>query len=319
MGKIGRNDPCPCGSGKKYKKCCMDKDEQNFARPRASNQGRGHWWFEKVNEMSTADIIDKLASLGIHHDEKAFLKDVEECYSAEQIANKWFKIFRVVAAGRDLDFPLFAAWVLWERMAPEYLLSMEQMSDWVDKGYGYSVDNNPESACDVWLEVWEALKYRIKPEFKDLDFLEQQYSGSFFISNVCQDLEEELHNAGFKDKKYFEKRIDYCRDFCNYFPDEDELIIHNMKRAIAESYLCLKNISAAEHEFQEIIADYPDNPWSYIAFGDMYWFYQDIIGDFNKAKVLYEKALAVAKEKADISVIRDRLEDLDAEMKRVTV
>lgn len=22
--KIGRNDPCPCGSGKKYKKCCID-------------------------------------------------------------------------------------------------------------------------------------------------------------------------------------------------------------------------------------------------------------------------------------------------------
>ena len=21
--KIGKNDPCPCGSGKKYKKCCM--------------------------------------------------------------------------------------------------------------------------------------------------------------------------------------------------------------------------------------------------------------------------------------------------------
>ena len=23
--KIGRNDPCPCGSGKKYKHCCMNK------------------------------------------------------------------------------------------------------------------------------------------------------------------------------------------------------------------------------------------------------------------------------------------------------
>ena len=22
-GKVGRNDPCPCGSGKKYKKCCL--------------------------------------------------------------------------------------------------------------------------------------------------------------------------------------------------------------------------------------------------------------------------------------------------------
>jgi uncharacterized protein YecA (UPF0149 family) len=23
--KIGRNDPCPCGSGKKFKKCCLEK------------------------------------------------------------------------------------------------------------------------------------------------------------------------------------------------------------------------------------------------------------------------------------------------------
>jgi len=27
MSKIGRNDPCPCGSGKKYKKCCLEKDK----------------------------------------------------------------------------------------------------------------------------------------------------------------------------------------------------------------------------------------------------------------------------------------------------
>jgi len=25
--KVGRNDPCPCGSGKKYKNCCLDKDQ----------------------------------------------------------------------------------------------------------------------------------------------------------------------------------------------------------------------------------------------------------------------------------------------------
>lgn len=24
--KVGRNEPCPCGSGKKYKQCCMAKD-----------------------------------------------------------------------------------------------------------------------------------------------------------------------------------------------------------------------------------------------------------------------------------------------------
>jgi preprotein translocase subunit SecA len=23
--KVGRNDPCPCGSGRKYKQCCLNK------------------------------------------------------------------------------------------------------------------------------------------------------------------------------------------------------------------------------------------------------------------------------------------------------
>mgnify|MGYP002725586531 CR=1 FL=1 len=25
--KLGRNDPCHCGSGKKYKQCCLSSDE----------------------------------------------------------------------------------------------------------------------------------------------------------------------------------------------------------------------------------------------------------------------------------------------------
>lgn len=25
--KIGRNESCPCGSGKKYKKCCLNKSD----------------------------------------------------------------------------------------------------------------------------------------------------------------------------------------------------------------------------------------------------------------------------------------------------
>lgn len=31
INKIGRNDPCHCGSGKKYKKCCLAKDEKRKA------------------------------------------------------------------------------------------------------------------------------------------------------------------------------------------------------------------------------------------------------------------------------------------------
>ena len=41
--EIGRNDPCPCGSGKKYKKCCLNKPAET-ARPvevPASRNGSG--------------------------------------------------------------------------------------------------------------------------------------------------------------------------------------------------------------------------------------------------------------------------------------
>ncbi|EMS77447.1 SEC-C metal-binding domain-containing protein [Desulfotignum phosphitoxidans] len=29
MTKIGRNQPCPCGSGEKYKKCCLNKPKSD--------------------------------------------------------------------------------------------------------------------------------------------------------------------------------------------------------------------------------------------------------------------------------------------------
>ncbi len=33
--KLGRNDPCWCGSGKKYKRCHLEKDEKKRSRQRA--------------------------------------------------------------------------------------------------------------------------------------------------------------------------------------------------------------------------------------------------------------------------------------------
>ena len=35
MSKVGRNDPCPCGSGKKYKNCHQETDAQQGGRNKA--------------------------------------------------------------------------------------------------------------------------------------------------------------------------------------------------------------------------------------------------------------------------------------------
>lgn len=37
---IGRNDPCPCGSSKKYKKCCLITHEQTQANKLKAYQDR---------------------------------------------------------------------------------------------------------------------------------------------------------------------------------------------------------------------------------------------------------------------------------------
>ena len=45
--KVGRNDPCPCGSGKKFKACCMQQGRRRRpllkrpSRPRPPSGGRG--------------------------------------------------------------------------------------------------------------------------------------------------------------------------------------------------------------------------------------------------------------------------------------
>jgi tetratricopeptide (TPR) repeat protein len=36
MSKIGRNEPCPCGSGKKYKRCCLHQHEAAAAERAAA-------------------------------------------------------------------------------------------------------------------------------------------------------------------------------------------------------------------------------------------------------------------------------------------
>ena len=71
MSKIGRNDPCPCGSGKKYKKCCMGKggitDRQpNIARQSVGLPGITPVWISPSSssrESTLYDAFDEIVEL----------------------------------------------------------------------------------------------------------------------------------------------------------------------------------------------------------------------------------------------------------------
>jgi predicted Zn-dependent protease len=49
MSKIGRNDPCHCGSGLKYKKCCAQRDQALRSAEREANNTQLRATYEKLN------------------------------------------------------------------------------------------------------------------------------------------------------------------------------------------------------------------------------------------------------------------------------
>lgn len=48
--KVGRNDPCPCKSGEKYKNCCL-LNEQELAAKKREVEDRMELVKEKVNKL----------------------------------------------------------------------------------------------------------------------------------------------------------------------------------------------------------------------------------------------------------------------------
>ena len=66
--KIGRNDSCPCGSGKKYKKCCMDNTENIYQRTDTPNEENNNTsFFKKYNSIDLLKVFAGLSLLPETH------------------------------------------------------------------------------------------------------------------------------------------------------------------------------------------------------------------------------------------------------------
>ena len=59
--KTNRNDPCPCGSGKKYKKCCLNKKgpkiQSRLMNDTIDAYKKSSQWFQDILDERTDDEI----------------------------------------------------------------------------------------------------------------------------------------------------------------------------------------------------------------------------------------------------------------------
>jgi len=88
-GKVGRNDPCPCGSGRKYKKCCQAGfDEKDFH-------------YRRLRRVE-ADLIPELLAYGL------------ETLGPEAIEEAWREFHDYAAPGAyDQESPINSIFMPW--------------------------------------------------------------------------------------------------------------------------------------------------------------------------------------------------------------
>ena len=111
VARIGRNEPCPCGSGKKYKHCCHNKDQERLHR---SSDVAGHTHEEVAANpephLTLARIEKSMPSEILRLDPKKIPPDLMTAYFM-QLAGLGL-VDRIVEAFEQLDCPqeLKAGW-----------------------------------------------------------------------------------------------------------------------------------------------------------------------------------------------------------------
>jgi tetratricopeptide (TPR) repeat protein len=133
MPKIGRNDPCPCGTGKKYKHCCRDKDEAAERTALAA-----------ARAAAAADYQERQAQLE-HQDDLARASNA---------------VIERLHAGR-LDEA--------EQAARELLVRFPEVHDGYDRlGMVFEARGDHKAAADCYRRVIEFV--RAHPELYDQEF-----------------------------------------------------------------------------------------------------------------------------------------------------
>lgn len=84
MSKIGRNESCPCKSGLKYKKCCLNKLDNDFSLPGIGSavnnefKTNTHSFFNQFNRKELLATIALLKSLPENHGKNIRLEEIQK-------------------------------------------------------------------------------------------------------------------------------------------------------------------------------------------------------------------------------------------------
>jgi hypothetical protein len=189
------------------------------------------------------------------------------------------------------------------------------IDDWVTEGYGQDDSVEDQKSCDLWIQVWNAVRPRFTPQMTDFSSADSVFRVSQFFGNWIQDFVLALVGEADQDTRYAEIGVRVAREVLAQFVDESLLSRLNCQSDLGDLLVLANRREEGEAEHQAIILNYPHLSQGYVRLAHLILDNSNGHTDILRAIGLLEQALAYPVEDADQWDIRPQLAELQAQIK----
>lgn len=157
--KIGRNDPCPCGSGKKYKKCCgLNSSEGGFVQTPES-------WFPHTNRTGTLwdDYMELIPAIAMYG--KKIIDFEKDGQKLGKAVADFEKRFRPGEKGGIID-SIFLSWMYFDLRFGKSLETVAErlLADAMIKGLNEPGPTYIRELSESYLTFFEIIASTARPD-----------------------------------------------------------------------------------------------------------------------------------------------------------
>jgi hypothetical protein len=348
----GRNDNCPCGSGMKYKKCCLARDEERakagyptppenpspedmpaysllrllehptpeqerllMSTPLLRDVLAERTTIAQAAALSDTELLDRLRPFCIETDTERFRAAAQDTDSAWEIGQRWARGVHRELTVIETDFLGLAACELWKRWCPEPP-SVEMLDDWVWDGYVEREQGHDGPAVDLWLRAWDHLRGRFTPEMRQCGAAERVFNGTQALFYWTQDLSDALLDAARDDRRYAAVAVRYTREILSQFTLEGMTYLQVFRTDLAEAHFLSGQPQEGEAVCRALLAEFPFSACGYVTLAEALVYPADGPRDYGRAIALLQQALDMPVRDAEDWDVAPRLQRLREERER---
>jgi tetratricopeptide (TPR) repeat protein len=259
----------------------------------------------RAAQLSDEELLEKLRGFGFDLDRAGLERLCEGALSAEEVAGPLLDRcdFQTDKEQTEGEWIWICVLSLWQRWWPEKVC-LELLDDKIQSGYLELERRETAAAAATWLAAWsDVVRLCEITKIHSIEKFDDRFPMTQSLFNWSQDLEDALWNAGLEDPEFLWARIGVCEEALGRFPDEDQLMVENRRRAVAESLFELGETDAAESLFEQWLAVDRRWGWGWIGWADLHSFTNRRPKNYGRAEELLRRGYSTpgVRDKEDIA------------------